>query len=1005
MVRAFYLLLLFVAVLKLDLQAQQLFDSYQYRSVGPERGGRVTTVAGTVKESGTFYLGATGGGVWKTTDYGTSWKNVSDGYFATPSIGAITMSQSNPEIVYAGTGSDGIRSNVIAGKGMYGTKDGGKTWQFLGLEKTGQIGAVEIDPSNDQIIYVAAIGQAFEPNEDRGIYKSTDGGQSWKKIKYISEKTGFADLELFPDNSNEILAAAWEVERKPWTIKSGGYEGGIFKSKDGGDNWYQVKKGLPSGLIGKVDLAISPSSPNIVYALVEAEPGKRGMYRSTDRGESFQLVSEKPELTTRPFYYTNVNVDPKNPDILYVMATSYFKSVNGGKSWKRMSSPHGDNHDMWINPENPDLFIQANDGGANVTFNGGKTWSTQFNQTTAEIYQVEVDDQYPYWLYGGQQDNYSTVSVPSNAPYGVQAPDRAYIINTGGCETGPAVPKPGNPDIVYANCKGRFSVYHKPSGTERRYDVGAANMYGHNPADLRFRFQRVSPIHVSPHNPDVVYHTSQYVHKTVDDGKTWEIISPDLTAFEADKQVISGSPLTRDITGEEFYSTIYAIRESSVKAGVIWVGANDGPVHVTQDGGKNWSDVTPKGMPEGGRVDAVEPSPHNAAKAFVAILRYQLGDWKPYIYRTTDSGASWKLITNGIPEDYPVRVIREDPEQPGLLFAGTEYGMFISFNDGEEWMPFQQNLPVTPITDIKIHRGDLVLSTMGRGFWVLDNIYSLKGIANAEVNETKLLPIAKTVRYRNPKVRKDRNAYVQYPNPGLIIDYQLKEKVNSPLKLEIINSKGDVVTTIIGKSSDKKIKKEVVQSMSLNQVYYIDDSRLTTDKGINRYVWNFRHNGTLFPKISKADRNGPLIVPGHYTVQLTVEGKAYKQTADISPDPRVMESGVSMDDLVKQEKLALQVVDLMTEASTLESKLKDKRSAYSGKKKLSKTEKEIELAWEQLVTKGGTYQQPMLKDQISYLYYVITAADQLPGKDAYDRYDELKGQLKELQSRKWLASK
>ena len=1005
MVRALYLLLFFTAVFSFNSNAQNLFDSYQYRSVGPERGGRVTTVAGSVKEPGTFYLGATGGGVWKTTDYGTSWNNVSDGFFATPSIGAISMSQSDPDVVYVGTGSDGIRSNVITGKGVYGTRDGGKTWRFLGLKNTGQIGAVEIDPNNDQIVYVAAIGQAFQPNEDRGIFKSTDGGKSWNKIKYISDKTGFADLELFPDNSNEILAAAWEVERKPWTIKSGGYEGGIYKSKDGGASWSQVKKGLPTGLIGKIDLAVSLSAPNIVYALVEAEKGKRGLYQSIDRGESFVLVSEKPELTTRPFYYTNVTVDPKNPEVVYVMATSYFKSVNGGKSWKRMSSPHGDNHDMWINPENPDLFIQANDGGANVTFNGGITWSTQFNQTTAEIYQVEVDDQYPYWLYGGQQDNYSTVSVPSNAPYGIQAPDRGYIMNTGGCETGPAVPKPGNPDIVYANCKGRFSVYHKPSGTEKRYDVGVANMYGHNPKELRFRFQRVSPIHVSPHDPDVVYHTSQYVHKTIDDGKTWEIISPDLTAFEADKQVISGSPLTRDITGEEFYSTIYAIRESSVKAGVIWVGANDGPVHVTIDGGKNWQDVTPTGLPKGGRVDAVEPSPHNVAKAFVAILRYQLGDWKPYIYKTTDYGASWKLITKGIPEDFPVRVVREDPERPGLLFAGTEYGMFISFNDGEEWTPFQQNLPVTPITDIKIQRGDLVLSTMGRGFWILDNIYSLKGFSSKELNETKLFPISQTIRYRNPKVSKDRNAYVQFPNPGLIIDYQLRESVDGPLKLEIVDSQGNVVTTIVGNSTDMEQRKEVVESMSLNQVYYIDDTRLKTEKGINRYVWDFRRNGTVFPKISKANRDGPLVVPGKYMVRLTVEGKMYEQIADIVPDPRVMETGVTIEDLQKQEKLALQVVDLMTEATVLESILKDKRSQYAGKNKLSKTEKEIEEIWEQLITEEGTYQKPMLKDQISYLYLVINAADQLPGKDAYERYKELKDQLDVLRSKKSLESK
>lgn len=989
-----------VSIVCLDLYSQNQFDAYQYRSVGPERGGRVTTVAGTKNLPGTFYLGATGGGVWKTTDYGTSWVNVSDGYFETPSIGAISVSQLNAEIVYVGTGSDGIRSNVIKGKGVYSSKNGGKTWTFLGLSETGQIGAVEIDPRDDRKIYVAAIGQAFNPNEERGIYKSVNGGESWEKIKFISNNTGFADIELFQDNPEEMLAAAWEVERKPWNIKSGGAEGGIFKSVNGGETWYQLKKGLPKGLIGKIDLAISKSNPEIVYALAEAEKGERGLYKSVDRGESFSLVSKKPELTARPFYYTNVNVDPKNPNIVYVLATSYFKSVDGGKSWVRMRSPHGDNHDMWINPDNPNLFIQANDGGANVTFNGGKTWSTQFNQTTAEIYQVEVDDQYPYWLYGGQQDNYSTVSVPSMAPYGVQAPDRAYIINTGGCETGPAVPKPGNPDIVYSNCKGRFSVYHKPSGTERRYDVGAANMYGHNPNELKYRFQRVSPIHVSPHNANVIYHASQYVHKTTDEGKTWEIVSPDLTAFEADKQVISGEPLTRDITGEEFYSTIYAIRESSIKEGLIWVGANDGPVHVTVDGGEKWKNVTPSGILAGGRVDAVEPSPHNPAKAFIAILRYQLGDWKPYLYKTEDYGKSWTLITKGIPSDYPVRVVREDPIREGLLYAGTEYGMFISFDDGENWQKFQQNLPVTPITDIKIHRGDLVLSTMGRGFWVLDNVYSLQEIESNVQKETKLLPVAETVRYRYPKVSKDRNAYVQFPNPGMIIDYQLAEKPDGPVKLEIINSDGKVVTTILSGTENKKRKNQVIENMSLNQVYYIDDSKLSIEKGINRYVWNFRHNGTVFPEITKANGNGPLVSPGKYKVKLTVSGKSYEQSVDIVSDPRVIDSGVSIADMVKQERLALQVLDLMTDANLLQAILKEKRKEYLNKKKLSKSDKEAEEIWDSLVTKEGTYQKPMLKDQINYLYYILTAADQLPGKDAYDRYDELKMALKILMSKK-----
>jgi hypothetical protein len=631
---------LFLISLTFLSKGQELFDLFQYRFVGPMRGGRATAVAGTPQQPGTFYFGATGGGVWKTTDYGLNWENVSDGYFKTPSIGAISVAPSDPNVIYVGTGSDGLRSNVITGKGVYKSVNGGESWQFIGLEKVGQIGAVEIHPTNHNIVYVAAIGNAFAPNAERGVYKTTDGGKTWQKILFISDKVGFADLELLPSNPEIVFATAWKAERKPWTIISGGNqdEGGLYKSVDGGNTWDRIKEGLPQGLIGKIDLAISPSDTRIVYALVEAPGEERGLYRSEDQGASFQLMSNQGGLTTRPFYYTNVSVDPVNPDRVYVMATGYYRSEDGGKNFQRISSPHGDNHDIWINPDNPDLLVQSNDGGANVSTNGGKTWTTQFNQPTAELYQVAVDDQYPYWLYAGQQDNYSTISVPSMAPYGVQAGDLGWIMNTGGCETGPAIPKPGNPNIVYANCKGRFSVYNKETGLEKRFDVGARYMYGHNPKNLKFRFQRVSPIHVSPHNPDIIYHTSQYVHKTTDEGKTWEIISPDLTAFEEDKQVISGSPITRDITGEEFYSTIYAIRESSLTPGLIWVGANDGPVHVTRDGGENWKNVTPKKLPPGGRVDAVEPSPHREGKAYIAVLRYQLGDFAPYIYKTPHFG-------------------------------------------------------------------------------------------------------------------------------------------------------------------------------------------------------------------------------------------------------------------------------------------------------------------------------------------------------------------------------
>ena len=575
-------------------------SAFEYREVGPFRGGRVTAVTGVDLQPNTFYMGATGGGLWKTTDYGVSWKNVSDGFFETPSVGAVRVAKNDPNIIYVGTGTDGLRSNIIRGKGVYKSIDAGKTWKNIHLKKTGHIGAVEIHPTDHNIVFVAAIGQAFKPNKERGVYRTKNGGVTWKRVLFVSEKTGFADLEYMPSNPNIIYAAAWQAERKPWTIMSGGKENGIYKSVDGGDNWTKLENGLPSGIVGKIDLAVSAADSKVLYALVEAPDGKGGLYRSDDQGESFTQVSKDKALVIRPFYFLNVDVDPTNAEVVYVNTLRFHKSKDGGKTWKQIRTPHGDNHDIWIHPNDPQLLIQGNDGGANVSHNGGQTWSHQFNQPTSELYQVEVDDQHPYWLYAGQQDNYTTVSVPSLPPASHQAGATGFIMNTGGCETGPAVPKPGNPDIVYSNCKGRFSVYNKKTGQEQRYDVGARNMYGHNPKDLKFRFQRVSPIHVSPHDPNVVYHCSQYVHKTTDDGKTWETISPDLTAFEEDKQVVSGSPITRDITGEEFYSTIYSIQESKTKKGLIWVGANDGPVHVTQDGGANWQKVTPKGLDSGG---------------------------------------------------------------------------------------------------------------------------------------------------------------------------------------------------------------------------------------------------------------------------------------------------------------------------------------------------------------------------------------------------------------------
>ena len=992
----------------------QRFDAFEYRNVGPARGGRVTAVAGTVAARSTFYLGASGGGVWKTTDYGTSWNNVSDGYFESPSIGDIAIAQNDANIVYVGTGSDGLRSNVIAGKGMYKSIDGGKTWQHAGLRETGQIGAVEIDPTNNNVVWVAAIGQAFNANDERGVYKTTDGGETWDRVLSMSDTIGFSDVELLPGNPQVVFATAWKAERKPWTIISGGAndEGGLYKSVNGGASWRRITEGLPTGLIGKIDLAVSPADSSIVYALVEAPDDEGGLYKSVDQGETFELVSNEGGIRTRPFYYANIDVDPQDTDVVYAMATRYYRSRDGGESWEELRPPHGDNHDMWINPDDPALFIQANDGGANVTHNGGETWSTQFNQPTAELYQVEVDDQYPYWLYAGQQDNGSTIAVPSMAPNRVQHP-MAWFIETGGCETGPAVPKPGDHNIVYANCKGRFGTFDKRTGTERGYYVGAANMYGHNPRDLRYRFQRVSPIHVSPHDPDVVYHASQYVHRTTDDGVTWETISPDLTAFEADKQVISGGPITRDITGEEFYSTIYSLRESPLERGVIWAGANDGPVHVTRDNGESWQEVTPSRLPAGGRVDSVEPSQHDAASAYIAVLRYQFGDWQPYVYKTENYGQRWRRLTdgrNGIPSDYPVRVVREDPARPGLLYAGTEWGMFVSLDDGETWEEFQQNLPVTPITDIKVHRDSLAISTMGRSFWVLDNVATLRADTFAALDDDGDDPVLfappSTVRFRQTFRNRDESAVPQYPAPAVVIDYYLPSETDTPITLEIRDAAGALVNAFEHESGEEQSDEDadVIDDMSTNQSLYLRDQSLSADAGVNRFRWDMTHTGPWHDDAERRFMNGPLAKPGRYRVRLDVDGDVLEQEFELLTDPRVRTLGIDDVTIVAQVDFQLAVVELLNEARRLAEELGDEKDALEeradGGEALSDADSgrlvAVSAALSALQTAEGTYMQPMLINQLDYLYNMVRHADQAPGAEATDRLRVLSAEFEDV---------
>ena len=988
-----------------NLSSDKLFQAYKYRNVGPTRGGRVTTVEGVVALPGTFYMGSTGGGVWKTEDYGITWKNISDGYFNTPSIGAIRVVSSNPDIIYVGTGSDGIRSNVITGKGVYKSSDGGKTWDHIGLKEVGQIGAVEIHPDKSETVFVAAIGQVFQPNKERGVYRSQDGGKTWENVLYLSDTIGAADLEFAPGNPDIIYASMWRAERKPWTIISGGQQaGGIFKSKDGGSTWTKLKKGLPEGLIGKIDLAVSPADPNRLYALIEAPKGEGGIYRSNDQGETFELVSTRKELINRPFYYCNIETNPLNADVVFSNANRFMKSNDGGKTWKILSTPHGDNHDIWINPTDTLEWIQSNDGGVNITTNGGKTWSTQRNQPTAELYQVEVDDQYPYWLYAGQQDN-STITVPGLPPNNRIAGVTSYWLAVGGCETGPAVPKTGNPDIVYSNCKGRFGVFDKRTGQERQYYVGAGNIYGHNPKDLKFRFQRVSPIHISPHNPSVVYHASQYLHKTTNEGINWETISPDLTAFEPEKQVISGSPITRDITGEEFYSTIYSVRESTIKEGLIWTGANDGPVHVTLDGGSNWNNVTPKELPSGGRVDCVEPSSHKEGKAYIAVLRYQLGDWHPYIYKTEDYGKQWTLLTdgnNGIPADYPTRVVREDPDKEGLLYAGTEFGLFVSHDDGVTWKSFQQNLPVTPVTDINIHRKDLILSTMGRSFWIMDNLSSLQQISKLS-NDTEALLFRPEDTYRFRYRGNSKNNVPYYPGPSVIIDYYLKDSLNDDIKLEILTSDHKVLRTFVSLSKSKDGEKAETENMATGSRRDNSSASISKNEGLNRFRWNMRHRGSWDKDTVKSGQNGPMVAPGQYEIRLTVGNKSYMQSFNLLKDPKLENTDISLDDIKAQEKLTLQIRDLQDTSRQVAAKIESRRKelAELGKdgkvpKKYAKEDKQLVGFEQELVTSEGIYMTPMLIDQLNYLASMLNRADQRPGKDAYDRYQELESKLYKL---------
>ncbi|MEP6764587.1 MAG: hypothetical protein ABJB66_09770, partial [Gemmatimonadaceae bacterium] len=755
-----------------------LLHGMTYRLAGHSVGGRVTAVTGVPSEPRTFYMGAASGGVFRTTNGGESWTPITDGKMPVGSIGSIAVANSDPKVIYVGTGSDGVRSNVSTGRGVYKSVDGGGTWQFTGLYNAGQIGGVRIHPTDPNIVWVAAYGEIFGKNTERGIFKTTDGGKSWRKTLYLSDSTGAMDVELMPGNPNVVYAWMSRIERKPWTIISGSREGGFYKSVDGGETWTKGTTGLPPDLIGKANLAVTPANPQRIYALIEALPGG-GLYRSDNGGTSFTMVNSTPGLIARPFYYTTLGADPTNADVMYAGAENFYKSVDGGKTVTIMRTPHTDNHEIWINPNNGNTMIEANDGGANVSYDGGKTWSTQENQATAEFYGVWMDNKFPYQMYAAQQDNSTWVISSTSDPL-------TSNVRTGpGCETGPIIPHPTLANIIYGSCKGQFQVMNTDIGTTKNYWIGGQSLYGNAGGELIYRFQRVSPMSLSPHDPNVLYYGSQYLHRTRDRGVTWEKISPDLTAFPPCCQGASGEPITRDVTGEEFFSTLYAITESTLEPGLIWTGSNDGPFFVSRNNGKTWTNVTPKDLAWGGRVAWIESSPHRKGSAYYAVYRYQLGDYQPYIYKTDDYGKTWKRLTdgqNGIPKDWPTRVVREDPSREGLLYAGTEFGMFVSFDDGAHWQSLQLNMPNVPINDIKVYRKDLIVATQGRAMWILDNISSLHQLTVQGATGVTLY--------------KPRDGYRTATAPALLgpqIDFYLPTTVSDTVKMVILDVNGKLV--------------------------------------------------------------------------------------------------------------------------------------------------------------------------------------------------------------------
>lgn len=863
-------------------EAQKFYESQEFRQLGPFRGGRSAAVTGVAGKPNLFYFGGTGGGVWKTEDGGRTWENISDGYFG-GSIGAVTVAPSDHNVIYVGGGEKTVRGNVSSGYGIWKTEDAGKTWKKAGLPESRHVPRIAIDPNNPDVVYAAVLGNIYKPTPDRGVYKSTDGGKSWKKTLFANEQAGAVDLIIDPSNPRNIYATTWRVQRTPYSLSSGGDGSAMWKSTDYGETWNEISKneGFAKGTLGIMGVTVSPLDSDLLYAIVENKD-EGGVYRSDDGGLSWSRTNSDRSLRQRAWYYTRIYADTQNKDQVYVVNVSYHKSTDGGRSFSSARAPHGDHHDLWIAPEDPNRMIMGDDGGAQITYDGGETWSTYHNQPTSQFYRVTTDDSFPYRIYVAQQDN-GTIRIPHRTNgYSISETDWE---GTAGGESAHIAVDPKDNNIVYGGSYGGFLTrYNHKTNQQRAINVWPDNPMGHGAEGMKYRFQWNFPIFFSKHEPEKLYAFSNQVHVTTNEGQSWETISPDLTRNDPTKLGSSGGPITQDNTGVEYYCTIFAAAESPVKKGELWIGSDDGLIHLSKDGGKNWSNITPKKLPEWSQINSIEPSRYDPATCYVAATRYKLGDFTPYLYKTKDYGKSWKLITDGIPAEFFSRVVREDDKDPNILYAGTETGLFISTNAGGSWMPFQMNLPIVPVTDLAVKNNNLIVATQGRSLWIHDDLelirQSLKmSSLSRKQNQPQLLKPKDAYRMQGGG-RSGSLLYGENHPAGVQVHFYLPEYTKKDsVSLAFYDDKGKLIKTYGTKDKENKLE---------------------VKEGANKFNWNTVYDGA--EKLDGmilwwANLSGPRAVPGTYKVELEVNGETQEQTFKIMATP---DSEATVADMQKQ---------------------------------------------------------------------------------------------------------